>query len=116
MRVLRSGLGCVPLFDLKIGKGSAAGCRTSADRTEGVCVGARGRDPLPVDTHGIAGRTREERAFVSRTAYRFIHCSLLKKATLKTGFIGGLIGSLALLGKIPKAPFVGAWQSAIGGG
>ena len=46
------------------------------------------------------------------------------KATFKDAFIGGLIGSLAVtgalallvvIGMIPKAPFVGAYQSTIGG-
>lgn len=47
------------------------------------------------------------------------------KASLKDGFVGGLLGSvavfaalalLALLGTIPKAPYVGAWQATFGGG
>lgn len=46
------------------------------------------------------------------------------KATLKDGFVGGLIGSLAVAGAlaalviagvIPKAPFVGAYQAVMGG-
>ena len=47
------------------------------------------------------------------------------KASLKTGFVGGLIGGAAvvltvslvvLLGVIPQAPFVPAWQAMFGGG
>jgi hypothetical protein len=46
-------------------------------------------------------------------------------ASLKTCFLGALYGSvavalslalLALIGQIPKAPYVGNWQSLIGGG
>lgn len=47
------------------------------------------------------------------------------KASIKTGFVGGLIGGAAVVltvsllvfvGVIPKAPFVPAWQSMFGGG
>lgn len=47
------------------------------------------------------------------------------KASLKDGFVGGLIGSVAVLlalsllvlvGFAPKAPFVGAYQAVLGGG
>jgi hypothetical protein len=47
------------------------------------------------------------------------------KASAKDGFVGGLIASvpvlltlalLALLGTIPEAPYVGAYQATLGGG